>query len=139
MWIRQTLVCGSIVILAVMLQLTVLSRLGLPGATPDVVVVAVVALALAYGPVTGAVVGFAAGLVLALTPPADGVVGVQALIFLAIGFLTGAVIDPRDRTVPILMGLVGFSTGAESAQYFPGLHTAGPAAAAQVHDALQMA
>lgn len=117
MWIRRTVVCASIIVLAVMLQLTLLSRLGLPGATPDLVVVCVVALALAYGPVTGAVVGFAAGLVLGFTPPAGGVIGIQALIFLVIGFLTGAVIDPRDRTVPILAGMVGLSTGAAALAY----------------------
>ncbi len=117
MWIRQTVICATVIVLAVMLQLTLLSRLGLPGATPDLVVVCVVALALAYGPLTGAVVGFAAGLVLGFTPPAGGVIGIQALIFLVIGFLTGAVIDPRDRTVPVLMGLVGLSTGAATLAY----------------------
>ncbi|MSO26985.1 MAG: rod shape-determining protein MreD [Candidatus Nanopelagicales bacterium] len=117
MWIRQTVICASIIVLAVMLQLTLLSRLGLPGATPDLVVVCVVALALAYGPVTGAVVGFAAGLVLGFSPPAGGIIGIQALIFLVIGFLTGAVIDPRDRTVPVLMGMVGLSTGAAALAY----------------------
>ena len=111
------MICASVIVLAVMLQLTLLSRLGLPGATPDLVVVCVVALALAYGPLTGAVVGFAAGLVLGFTPPAGGVIGIQALIFLIIGFLTGAVIDPRDRTVPVLMGLVGLSTGAATLAY----------------------
>ena len=117
MWIRQTVVCASIIVVAGMLQLTLLSRLGLPGATPDLVVVCVVALALAYGPVTGAVVGFAAGLTLGFTPPAGGVIGIQALVFLVIGFLTGAVIDPRDRTVPILVGMVGLSTGAAALAY----------------------
>ena len=117
MWVRQTVICAIVILLAVMLQLTLLSRLGLPGATPDLVVVSVVALALAYGPLTGAVVGFAAGLVLGFTPPAGGVIGLQALIFLAIGFLTGAVIDPRDRTVPVLMGMVGLSTGAATLAY----------------------
>ena len=111
------MICAIVIVLAVMLQLTLLSRLSLPGATPDLVVVSVVALALAYGPVTGAVVGFAAGLVIGFTPPAGGVIGIQALIFLVIGFLTGAVIDPRDRTVPVLMGLVGLSTGAATLSY----------------------
>ena len=117
MWMRQSTLCASIIVLAVVVQLTLLSRLGLPGATPDLVVVSVVALALAYGPVAGAVVGFVAGLVLGFTPPAGGLIGIQALIFLVIGFLTGGVIDPRDRTVPILVGLVGLSAGGAALAY----------------------
>lgn len=77
MWMRQSTLCASIIVLAVMVQLTLLSRLGLPGATPDLVVVSVVALALAYGPVAGAVVGFVAGLVLGFTPPAGGLIGIK--------------------------------------------------------------
>ena len=36
---RQLVVIGSLLLVAVVLQTTVLSRLGLPGATPDLVVV----------------------------------------------------------------------------------------------------
>ena len=43
--------------------------------------------------------------------------GLTALIFLAIGFVTGGVIDPRDRTVPIVMGIVALSTGASVLVY----------------------
>ena len=46
MWVRQTVICAIVILLAVMLQLTLLSRLGLPGATPDLVVVSVRLLAL---------------------------------------------------------------------------------------------
>ena len=109
---RQIALVGVLIVTAVIVEVTLLSRLGLPGATPDLVVVTVVAIALALGPVPGAVSGFAAGVLLDLAPPADGVLGVSALVYLAIGYVSGLVIDPRDRTVPILVGLVGLAAGA---------------------------
>lgn len=108
---RQAMIIGSAVFIAVIVQLTLLSRLGLPGATPDLVVVTVVALALAYGPLPGAIAGFSAGILLGLAPPFDGILGVQAFILTIVGLITGAVVDPRDRSVPVIMGMVGLSTG----------------------------
>ena len=109
---RQALIIGTFTLLAVLVELTLLTRLGIPGATPDLVVVTVVAIALAMGPVQGAVAGFVSGLLLDLAPPGDTLVGVNAIVYIAIGFITGVVVDPRDRTVPIMMGIVGLSTGA---------------------------
>ena len=109
---RQALVIGLTVLLAVIVELTLLSRLGLPGATPDLVVVSVVALALAMGPTQGAAAGFTAGILIDLAPPADTLLGVNAIVYIAIGFVTGFVIDPRDRTVPIMIGIVGLSAAA---------------------------
>ena len=108
---RQAMIIGSAIFVAVILQLTLLSRLGLPGATPDLVVVTVVALALAYGPLPGAIAGFAAGMLMGMAPPFDGILGIQAIILTIVGLITGAVVDPRDRSVPVIMGMVGLSTG----------------------------
>lgn len=108
---RQSIIIGSAIFLAVILELTLLSRLGLPGATPDLVVVTIVALALAYGPLPGAIAGFSAGILIGLTPPFDGVLGVQAILLTIVGLVTGAVVDPRDRSVPVIMGMVGLSCG----------------------------
>lgn len=109
---RQSVLVGGLVLTAVIVQLTLLSRLGLPGATPDLVVVTIVAIALAMGPTQGAVAGFAAGVLVDLAPPGDTLMGVNAIVYIAIGYITGIVIDPRDRTVPILIGIVGLSAGA---------------------------
>ncbi|MDO9485272.1 MAG: rod shape-determining protein MreD, partial [Actinomycetota bacterium] len=62
MWLRQLLILGTTLLIAVMMQSSFLSRLGLPGATPDLILVSVVAVALAYGPAMGVVYVFAAGL-----------------------------------------------------------------------------
>lgn len=107
---RAALVIGTVMLAAVIIQLTFLGRLGLPGATPDLVVVCVVALALALGPTVGAMAGFVGGLLLGVAPPSDGYLGLSALVFVVIGYLAGKVIDPRDRSIWLIMGIVGLST-----------------------------
>lgn len=109
---RQGLLCASLILVAYLLQVTLLARLGIPGATPDLVLVVVVALALAYGPMTGAICGFSAGMLVDLAPPAAGPVGIAALLGMGIGALAGGAIDPRDRTVPLLAGVVALAAGA---------------------------
>ena len=112
MIIRQGLFIGTCVFLAVLFELTLLSRLGIPGATPDLVVVTVVAIAFAMGPLQGAMAGFAAGVLVDLSPSSDTLVGVNAIIYLVIGFVAGFWVDPRDRTLPIMIGITALSTGA---------------------------
>jgi len=97
--VRQGLVIGIPLLLASIIQVTLLSRLGLPGATPDLLVVTVVAVALAMGPVQGAFAGFLAGAIIDVSPPSDTVVGVNSIVYLAIGFVAGYIVDNRDRTV----------------------------------------
>lgn len=106
MWLRQLLILGTTLLIAVMMQSSFLSRLGLPGATPDLILVSVVAVALAYGPAMGVVYGFAAGLLVDFSPSTQGIIGVNALLFMAAAFLSGRAINPRDRTVPLMIGLV---------------------------------
>lgn len=108
---RQILLCTALLLSAYLVQMTLLSRLPIPGATPDLVVVTVVALALAYGPMTGAVCGFGIGLLVDAAPPSDGPIGMAALLYLIVGAVTGAVVDPRDRTVPLLSAIVGLAAG----------------------------
>ena len=112
MIIRQGLFIGTCVFLAVLFELTLLSRLGIPGATPDLVVVTVVAIAFAMGPLQGAMAGYAAGVLIDLSPSSDTLVGVNAIIYLVIGFVAGFWGDPRDRTLPIMIGITALSTGA---------------------------
>ena len=108
MW-RQWLLVGVSLATAVIVQVTLLSRLGLPGEAPDLTLVTVVALAFALGRMAGAVSGFVAGMLLALAPPATTPLGLQALVFMAVGFIVGGLIDPRDRTVPITIAIVSGS------------------------------
>lgn len=112
MIIRQGLVIGVPLLLASLIQVTLLSRLGLPGATPDLVVVTVVAVALAMGPIQGAFAGFLAGAIIDVSPPSDTVVGVNSIVYLAVGFVAGYVVDTRDRTVPGMIAIAGLACGA---------------------------
>ena len=74
---------------AYVVQTSVLAPLGLPGATPDPLLLVVVGLAQAWGAVDGAVAGFAAGVLADLLPPADGPLGRDALVLTLVGFLIG--------------------------------------------------
>ena len=78
---------------AVIVQLTVVNRLPLPGgAAPDLVLLLVAAIAVATGPVTGAVAGFAGGLALDIAPPAAHYAGQYALIFCLVGYAAARVV-----------------------------------------------
>ena len=114
MIIRQGLVIGFPLLIASLIQVTLLSRLGLPGATPDLLVVTVVAVALAMGPIQGAFAGFLAGAIIDVSPPSDTVVGVNSIIYLAIGFVAGYLVDTRDRTMLGTVVIAALACGAAS-------------------------
>ncbi len=83
-----------VVAVTVVLQLTVVDRIAFPGgAGPDLVLLAVAALALAGGPLAGALTGFWAGLALDVAPPGSHFVGQDALVFCLIGYACGLLAD----------------------------------------------
>jgi len=77
------------VVIALVVQVSVLARLHLPGAVPDLVLLTVLGLALSYGHVGGCLVGFFAGLLSDLAPPADHAVGRYALVLCLVGYAAG--------------------------------------------------
>jgi rod shape-determining protein MreD len=87
---------------AVIVQVTIVNRIAFPGGTgPDVVLLTVAALGLANGPLTGALIGFSAGLALDVAPPGSYLVGENALVFCLIGYLCGLAHDiPNSEGVP---------------------------------------
>jgi rod shape-determining protein MreD len=85
--VRRVLMLAAVVVVAVLLQSTVLAELRLAGVRPDLLVLTVVAVAMASGPTSGAVFGFSAGLVGDLL--FDLPVGVSALVYTAVGFAVG--------------------------------------------------
>lgn len=89
MKLNRILLSAALVVVALVVQVSVLARLQLPGAVPDLVLLTVVALALVYGHVTGALVGFTAGLLADLAPPADHAAGRYALVLCVVGYLCG--------------------------------------------------
>ena len=84
---RRPLVLGVVLVVAVVVQSTVLAGVRLTGARPDLLVLVVVAVAMASEATTGAVFGFVAGLVADLL--FDLPVGVSALVYTAAGFAVG--------------------------------------------------
>ena len=87
---RRLALSAVLIVAALLVQLTIVNRLPLPGGgSPDLVLLVVIALAMCGGPGAGAVSGFAAGLCLDLAPPATQIVGGYALVFCLIGYLCG--------------------------------------------------
>ncbi|KPC84886.1 MULTISPECIES: rod shape-determining protein MreD [Streptomyces] len=86
---NRTLLSATLVVVALVIQVSVLARLQLPGATPDLLLLVVLGLAFVYGPVSGALIGFCAGLLADLAPPADHAAGRYALVLCLIGYLAG--------------------------------------------------
>ncbi|MEE1928389.1 rod shape-determining protein MreD [Streptomyces sp. TRM 70351] len=104
---NRILLSTTLVVVALVVQVTVLARLQLPGATPDLLLLTVLALALVYGHTSGAVIGFGAGLLADLAPPADHAVGRYALVLCLIGYVAGLTRPEtgrhRSATVPLLV------------------------------------
>ncbi|MER7620137.1 rod shape-determining protein MreD [Streptomyces sp. NPDC126503] len=86
---NRILLSAALIVVALVVQVSVLARLQLPGAVPDLVLLTVVGLALVYGHVSGALVGFSAGLLADFAPPADHAAGRYALVLCVIGYLVG--------------------------------------------------
>lgn len=117
---RRVLLAVALVVVAAALQVTVLARLPLPGATPDLLLLVVVGLALAYGPGFGLAAGFGAGLAADLAPPADHEVGRWALVLTLIGYLAGMARDESRRSAFVPLVVVAVA-GAASVLMYAGL------------------
>ena len=79
------------VCVAVALQVSVFPHLAWDGIVPDLCLLVVVGAGLTRGPHFAAVLGFAAGVVLDLAPPADHLAGRWALALVLVGYVAGRV------------------------------------------------
>jgi rod shape-determining protein MreD len=102
----RILLSVALVLTAAVLQVTVVNRLPLPGAGPDLVLLVVIGLALVVGSTAGASIGFGAGLLVDLMPPTATEVGRWALVFCLVGCLAGQVQLDVRRSVWVVMGTV---------------------------------
>ena len=96
---RLRLAAGLAVLCALIVQVSLLDRLALWGAAPGLLLVVVVGFALAQGPMFGAVLGFSAGLLADVVPPADHPLGWLALGFCLAGYVAGLFADDSRRSV----------------------------------------
>jgi rod shape-determining protein MreD len=88
------LISVALVAVTVVFQLTVVNRIAFPGGSaPDLVLVEVAALALASGPLAGALTGFLGGLALDVAPPGSHFTGEDALVFCLVGYACGLLAD----------------------------------------------
>jgi rod shape-determining protein MreD len=90
--------------LALVLQVSVFPHLAWQGVVPNLVLLVVVGAALTHGEEFAIVLGFAAGLLLDLAPPADHVAGRWALALMAVGYVAGRM---RTSGRPTFLTMVG--------------------------------
>lgn len=102
-------VAAVAVTLALVLQVSVFGPLAWEGVVPNLCLLVVVAGALTRGPQFAMVLGFGAGLLLDLAPPADHVAGRWALALLLVGYLVGRV---RPESRPTATTVVATVAGA---------------------------
>ena len=83
--------------LALVLQVSLFPHFAWRGVVPNLALLIVVGAALVRGPQAGAMLGFLAGVLVDLAPPADHVAGRWALALVVVGFLAGRL---RQETRP---------------------------------------
>ncbi|WP_377271454.1 rod shape-determining protein MreD [Peterkaempfera sp. SMS 1(5)a] len=103
MRLNRVLIPAVLIVVALVLQVSVLARLQLPGAVPDLLLLVVLGLGLVYGPVGGCIVGFAAGLLADLAPPSDHAIGRYALVLCILGYAAGLA-RPESRRLKSVTG-----------------------------------
>ena len=105
----------GLIVGAAVIQVSILTRLPLPGGTADLVLLVLIGIALARGPQTGAVAGFGAGLVVDLMPPADHGVGQYAFVLCLAGYLLGML--GRRITVDTTVGIMAVTAVTATAVF----------------------
>jgi rod shape-determining protein MreD len=86
---------SAVVFVAAMLQVVVVSSIGVAGGAPDLLLVSVVALGLLRGSVPGAVFGFAGGLIVDLLTLEA--LGITSLVLTLAGFWAGRWVETSGR------------------------------------------
>lgn len=98
MILSRTGLVGAVILLAVILQVAVFNLVAVNGVVPNLALIVVVAASIARGPQLGAVIGFTAGLLIDLAPPADHVAGRWALALVLVAVLAGRVRGDARRS-----------------------------------------
>ena len=101
---------GLVLLLAVVLQLSALSQIGIVGGQADVVVLVVAAVAYYGGSVSGCATGFAAGFLLDLASGAT--MGASSLVLTAVGYGVGRFRELRNPSHGLLPVAAGAAASA---------------------------
>lgn len=100
------LVAVLVVGVAVVLQVSLFPHFAWEGIVPNLALLVVVGAALARGPQFGATLGFVAGALIDLAPPADHVAGRWALALVIIGWLVGRLRQDTRTSALLAVGTV---------------------------------
>jgi rod shape-determining protein MreD len=115
--VARVAVTAALVVLALALQSTLLSRITLLGVVPQLVLIAVVSLAYLEGETVGVVTGFAGGLLQDLLL-AQSIVGLTALVYTLIGYAVGSLRHyAASDSVWTPVWLVAVATGSAQLGY----------------------
>lgn len=101
---------GVLVTMAVVAQAVLFRYVSVDGVVPNLALILVVAAAIARGPQFATILGFAAGLLLDVAPPADHTAGRWALALVLVGYLAGRV--QRDARESAVMAVVVVGAGS---------------------------
>lgn len=137
MSVFRALAAGLAVGLALVLQVSLFPHLAWHGIVPNLCLLVVVGAALTRGPQFAAVLGFTAGVLLDLAPPADHVAGRWALALVIVGYLAGRVRqDVRPTATAVVVTVAASSFVGTSVFALSGLLLRDPALS--VPDLLQV-
>ena len=101
-WLRA-LAGAALVVVALVLQVSLFPYVAWHGIVPNLCLLVVVGAALTRGPQFAMTLGFVAGVLLDLAPPADHVAGRWALALVLVGYVAGRV---RQDVGPSAVGVV---------------------------------
>lgn len=96
----------GLVVVALVLQVAVFPQLVWEGIVPNFCLLVVVGAALVRGPAFAATLGFFAGLLLDLVPPADHVAGRWALALVVVGYIAGLMRQESRPTATTVVATV---------------------------------
>lgn len=106
----RALVVTALVVVALVLQVAVFPHLAWDGIVPNFCLLVVVAAALVRGPGFAATLGFVAGLMLDLAPPADHVAGRWALALVVVGYVAGLMRQDTRMSATTVVATVAVSS-----------------------------
>ena len=107
----------ALVVLALVLQVSFFPHFSVHGVVPNVCLVVVVAAALVRGPEQAAVLGFVAGVLLDLAPPADHVAGRWALALVVVGYVAGLMRQDTRASATTVVATVAASSFVGTSVY----------------------
>jgi rod shape-determining protein MreD len=110
-------VAAGLVVTALILQVAVFPQIAWEGIVPNLCLLVVVAAALVRGPSFAATLGFFAGLLLDLAPPADHVAGRWALALVVVGFVAGLMRQDTRPSASTVVATVAVSSRVGTSVY----------------------